>query len=296
MEKIVYFQSKGRNLFGIFHPAENMGRKFGVIFINSGMQNRVGPHRIYVKAARRLSQIGFSVLRIDFPGIGESEGEVKETHFDCHDPEDTINAINYFKQEEKIEKIILVGLCAGARNAMKTAAKDTRVDSIVLWSLPIISNTPGILTRKQDVRGLMSRKGAKIHLGSTLKKVFSIRVWNEYLSAGGNLFSVMVKFRTIFWGLVANQNKWMSNRSKGFFEAFESFLSSGRKGLFVYGERDIMIKEEFEEKFKELSNGKRHSCEYYIIPNANHSYTSIESESNVIDKTVGWLAKLYALR
>lgn len=293
MEKIVYFQSKGLNLFGIFHPAENMDRKVGVIFINSGMQNRVGPHRIYVKTARRLSQVGFSVLRVDFPGIGDSEGDVKETHFDCHDPEDTKSAITFLKQEEKIEKIVIIGLCAGARNALKTADKDLRVDSVILWSLPIISIPQNIGDPQQDPRGRMSRTGAKLYLRKTMNKAFRIRSWKEYRSSGGNLLSVMVTLRTIFWNLVASDKKWANNRHREFFETFESLLSAGRKGLFVYGEKDIIVKKEFEEKFNEFSNGKRHSCEFFIVPNGDHSFTSIKAENNVIEKTVSWLTKLY---
>ena len=64
-----------------------------------------------------------------------------------------------------------------------------------------------------------------------MKKAFSIKAWNEFLSSGGDLLSVMVSFRTIFWGLMLNRKKWLNNRHREFFEAFESFISSGRKGL-----------------------------------------------------------------
>lgn len=294
-EKLVNFRSRGLNLFGIFHPAQYTSRGFGVIFPNSGFHNRVGPHRMYVKAARRLSQLGFSVLRIDCAGLGESEGEITETHFDAHDPEDTMAAISFLTQEEKIEKIVLIGLCAGARNALKTAAKDDRVDSVVLWSLPIISISPSMPAPKEDPRGWMGKTGAKFHLKKTTKKALSVKAWREYLSRGGDFRSIMVSYRTMMWGLLANEKKWVNSRHGEFFDAFESFLSSGRKGLFVYGERDIMLIKEFEEKFKELSMGKKHSCEDYIVPKGNHTFTSIESERIVIDKTVNWLSKQYGL-
>ena len=42
----------------------------GVILLNAGIINRVGPNRIYVKMARRLADMGLPVLRFDFSGRG----------------------------------------------------------------------------------------------------------------------------------------------------------------------------------------------------------------------------------
>ena len=64
-----------------------------------------------------------------------------------------------------------------------------------------------------------------------------------------------------------------------------------RKGLFVYGERDTILIKEFEERFEGLLKQKNNSCEYYIVPNGNHTFTSIKSEKNVINKTAEWLDK-----
>jgi pimeloyl-ACP methyl ester carboxylesterase len=286
MERPITFGSKGKNLFGILHSAENGRKNVGIIFLNAGLQYRVGPHRIYVKTARRLSRIGFCVLRMDFPGIGESEGEIRDggIHVDHFDTEDTIKAIDFLTKEAEIERIILLGICAGARNALKTAAKDPRVDSIVSWSLPIIFESEDKL-----YSGSMSEIAAKHYFKGWTKKILKVSSWKKFISSDKYVYLV----KNVLWALVAKKKESYGERQREFLEAFESFISSGRKAFFVYGEREIIEREEFMNKLEELSYRKRHACEHYIVPNGDHTFLSTEAERDVIEKTAEWLAEKY---
>src|SRR5690554_5437998 len=49
------------------------GDRPGVLFLNSGILHHAGASRLYVKLARRLSAEGFTSLRFDFSGVGDSE-------------------------------------------------------------------------------------------------------------------------------------------------------------------------------------------------------------------------------
>ncbi len=82
-------------------------------------------------------------------------------------------------------------------------------------------------------------------------------------------------------------------RQREFLEAFQSFIFSRRKALFVYGERQIIEREEFMHKLEELSYQKKHACDHYIVPNGDHTFLSTEAERDVIEKTAEWLAKKY---
>ncbi|MFQ5964633.1 MAG: alpha/beta fold hydrolase [Candidatus Scalinduaceae bacterium] len=291
IEKPVCFESRGNNIFGILHKTENKSRKVGVIFVNSGLHYRVGPHRIYVKTSRRLNQLGFSSLRLDFPGIGDSEGAIGDIHFDLFDTEDTLNAIDFFTQEAQVEKVVLLGICAGARNALMTAAKDIRVDGIISWSLPIITDKQKFSEAKLSNNEAISGVAAKRYLKGWMKKSFSIEAWRRCFSSNSNFLII----RSVLWKLLIEKRGQDDKRYREFFKAFETFLFSRRKALFVYGERNIVPKEEFEFKFKEISEGKRHNCEYHIVPDGNHTFASIEAERNVIEKTAKWLAHQYEL-
>jgi len=44
-----------------------------VLLWNVGLNHRVGPFRVFVELARRLAEAGFTVLRLDLSGLGDSE-------------------------------------------------------------------------------------------------------------------------------------------------------------------------------------------------------------------------------
>jgi uncharacterized protein len=273
-EEPVHFKSRGLNLFGIFHPAKDGNRDFGIIFANSGMQNRVGPHRLYVVFARILSQSGYSVLRMDLPGIGESEGTIKETHFDAHNPDDMVSVIDFMKHTKKIKRIVLFGICGGARTILKAGSTDKRVDGLILWSLPIISIAPSMTSPDK------------------LRKAFSLHAWTKYFdSSRGDLKSIYRDVQRIFWNSVFKGEQGSKKLQHVFFSAFSSYLRSGRPALFLYGEKDNVLIEEFKGKFEEFSANDNHSCEYLIIRNGNHTFTSMDTQEEAISETIAWLSR-----
>jgi len=74
-DKAVLF-GKTKSLVGIITEPTPVfsGNDFpAFVFLNSGFLHRVGPHRLYVKAARKLAEEGFFVLRFDFSGIETAE-------------------------------------------------------------------------------------------------------------------------------------------------------------------------------------------------------------------------------
>lgn len=288
-ERPVHFNCRGKSIFAIFHPARNNAKKVGVIFLNAGLQYRVGPHRMFVKTARKLSQIGFPSLRMDFSGLGDSEGEIRDPHFDCFDVEETLSAVDFLTQQEKIEKVVLLGLCSGARNAIKTAAMDVRIDSTIVWSLPFYA-LPNSPTAKRFPQALR-RTDAKHHLRHWLKKALNVTLWKNYISHRKGLSSV----KNVFRSLIVRGKKGNDSYGNEFFKAFESILFAKRKIFFVYGERDVILNM-FEEIFEELPDDKRRCCNYCIIPNGDHTYTSLEAEKIVIEKTAEWLVQQYGLK
>ena len=231
-------------------------------------------------------------MRIDFPGIGESEGEITETHFDAHNPNDTVSAINFLKDSKKIRRIALFGLCAGARNVIKAGSIDQRVERVIMWSLPIIWIPPTFPApaHKEDPRGWMSKKGAILTIKDNFHKSIHIDAWKRYFSKGGNLIGILITVRSIIWNLISNQEKWSQKRHHVFFTAFSSYIRSGRPALFLYGDKDNILIEECKEKFKEFSENIKHSYDLKIIPNGNHSFSSIDTSMKAISETIDWLS------
>jgi pimeloyl-ACP methyl ester carboxylesterase len=102
-----------------------------VILLNSGLQHRVGPFRLYVQLARRLASLGFPVLRIDQSGKGDSERR-KDVGFLDSIEADFEDAAEFLGKTIRAQTFVLVGLCSGADDALYIASKHREVGGVVL--------------------------------------------------------------------------------------------------------------------------------------------------------------------
>lgn len=99
-----------------------------VTILNAGVLHRVGPHRLHVVLARRLAELGFSALRLDLGGIGDSIASTDATTFRESAVADARLALSGLPAHRHV----LFGVCAGADNSLATALVDDRVAGIVL--------------------------------------------------------------------------------------------------------------------------------------------------------------------
>lgn len=79
----IRFGPPRHQLVGIFHPGEpGPTGPAAVLLCNPYGQEAVRTHRMFRVLADRLARAGFSVLRFDYFGTGDSEGEDTEGHLD----------------------------------------------------------------------------------------------------------------------------------------------------------------------------------------------------------------------
>ena len=136
------------------------------------------------RLTRTLAEQGFASLRVDFRGSGDSEGEYSITSFSSQ-ISDAMAAVefvvNHLHDQVNYRKIGIVGYSQGGLIGTLTAARDKRVDSLVLWSP--VSHPPivyeGLLTKAGLKNGLSLQNGESINLG--------IYVDGEYLGLDAHL-------------------------------------------------------------------------------------------------------------
>src|ERR1700737_655956 len=67
---------EGGRLFGILSlpsvPLRTSQELPVFVFLTAGMTHRVGPHRLHVALCRELARLGFTSLRVDLAGTGDS--------------------------------------------------------------------------------------------------------------------------------------------------------------------------------------------------------------------------------
>lgn len=102
-----------------------------VLLFNSGIMHHVGTCGLSLKLARQLAASGFTCLRFDFSGIGDSEPRSDGLPFELSCSIEAIEVMDFLQENYKSEKFILYGLCSGADASYYTALKDDRVIGIV---------------------------------------------------------------------------------------------------------------------------------------------------------------------
>lgn len=139
---------RGERLFGILSyreqpatgrsAAEQPVARPAVVLSNAGSVHHVGPNRIYVELARSLSALGYTCLRMDLEGLGDSiaSGDARENHpYPETAVRDTEAALGYLSAAHGCRRFIVVGLCSGAHTAFHAGvelAEHDIVESILI--------------------------------------------------------------------------------------------------------------------------------------------------------------------
>jgi len=123
------FTCEGDTLVGILHQPDCPERR-AVVIVPGAPQYRVGSHRQFVLLAREICNRGFAVLRFDYRGMGDSDGEFRS--FETVDA-DLRSAIDTLVDAvPEVHEVVLLGLCDGASACCFYAYQDPRVKGLVM--------------------------------------------------------------------------------------------------------------------------------------------------------------------
>jgi len=132
-----FFPNGSYNLFGILHEPEVDSNGQGFVFCHPFAEEKLWTHRVYVNFARELARLGYTVLRFDYMGHGDSEGKFENTSVETR-LTDIAAAVNWMR--DKINgrsKVGLLGLRFGATLASIYAETDSFLKFLIL-SEPIL--------------------------------------------------------------------------------------------------------------------------------------------------------------
>jgi pimeloyl-ACP methyl ester carboxylesterase len=132
-EKVVTFGSN-EGLVGVLAEPSADERRSGapaVLMANVGMHSRAGPFRIWVDLCRSLAKAGFSALRFDLSGMGDSQPRQDLDSELQRWAGDLSTAVDFALARAKTDKVVLVSLCSGVDQAHAVALRDPRVVGVV---------------------------------------------------------------------------------------------------------------------------------------------------------------------
>lgn len=223
-EKPVIFKNKrGEKLWGVITLPRKRGEMPAVIIAHGFYGSK--SNRKFVKIGRRFAQNGIAVLRFDFSGCGDSEGNFQNMGI-FQETEDLKAAYNFLKKQPKIDKkrIGFLGYSLGALVVCLFQAKTSIAKTLVLVA-PALNQENLLkiwLTKKQI------RKWQKEKFLDTPKCRIGIRYFNE--AKNYNFITSQIKIPV----LIIHGNKDEDVPVKFSKELFKFFLAK-KKMIIIRG-------------------------------------------------------------
>lgn len=130
-EEAAFHEIDGERLFAVVHrPAADAGR--GVVLCAPLGEEQLWAHRVFVSWARDLAAQGFTVVRFDYRGEGDSDREFEQSDLETR-VADTAHALAILRGAAPgLQDTTVVGLRLGASIAALAATSQEGVDRLVL--------------------------------------------------------------------------------------------------------------------------------------------------------------------
>ena len=334
---ITFPNRDGLRLVGMLHEPSAGGRRdVAIVLLSPGVKTRVAPHRLYNKMAAALTAHGFTVLRFDFYGLGDAEGEVPLRLLrDLYGSvalgryvNDTKDALDWLSRTHGYDRVVAGGLCGGALTALLTAGSDPRIAGVIAIGLPVMLDSADL-----DPRQFMTVGQLTDLRGRYFEKALNPKAWLRVIS-GRTDFRLMAKsLGTLITrkptatpvtpptttpatpakagpdagraGSVppastpAANTPQPANMNPHFAPAFFGTAEAGRPLLLLFSQADRLYWE-FDEKFVAPNRARFDACapalDLHVIASANHVLTFESWQAEMLAHLRRWLDTRFAGR
>jgi len=287
-ETPIVFECLSKRLVGILHkPESKPSYNLGVLILVGGGQYRVGSHRQFVLLARYLAERGVSVMRFDYRGMGDSEGD--QISFEECEP-DLKSAIDKFYAEcPELDGVVIWGLCDAASAAVFYAHQDPRVKGLVLLN-PWVNSEDG--EAKAYVKHYY------------LSRLLNGHMWRKILTGKFDFKNSFADFFHKLKLIVRKQkNTTISQRDKTLFNKNISIADRMFEGLSRFNGKTLIIlsgNDLTANQFRDLTTGnpewkklmKSPMISDHIIDGADHTFSSNIWKEKVESLTDEWLKSI----
>lgn len=298
---VTFTNTEGHRLVGMLHEPAGARRDIGVVLLAAGLKSRVGPHGLYLQLTKMFVERGFSVLRFDFWGLGDSEGTASEPLLaDLYGSVscgryvgDTQAAAQWLCETTGVSRVILAGLCGGAITGLLAGARDARVAGLLGLGLPVSVDGSNVDKVKYMSTGQLDSIRRKY-----LRKLIDPRSWARLLSFRSDF---RLLFRSLSRPLARNRAipppsgetaPPDDNTNPYFRPSLLRMIETGRPVMLIYSEADRLFWE-FREKFVDRYgfDTAEHAgvLDVSIVKEANHVFTFKEWQLDMLARGGAWL-------
>jgi pimeloyl-ACP methyl ester carboxylesterase len=281
-ESVITFGPQG-GLMGILSdpsPETQNPSRPALILLNAGLLNRTGPYRMYVDLARDMAEKGFTVLRFDFSGLGDSFTRKDNQSDEERAVLDVQEAMDHLTETKNIREFVLLGLCGGADRAHPLGIRDSRVKGIVYldgFGYP----TPGYYLRHYWNRVLHN-----FHAMTKLER------WKHLL----NRYYSEIFTKKIKDGAENPTETYVREfpTTQQFESDVRSMLDRGASLFFVYtdGIKYYNYEDQFRDAFKSLCYNDQLRVQFFR--QTDHLFTSLTRRKELFQSISDWMQSQFS--
>jgi dipeptidyl aminopeptidase/acylaminoacyl peptidase len=254
MQQAQYFMNEGEQLAGTVHLPGGADPFPAVVLCHGFTGQRMESHLLFVKMSRALEEAGIASLRFDFRGSGESDGRFQDMTVEG-EVSDALKAFETVLAMPEIDekRVGVLGLSLGGCVAACVTGFETRAKSTALWSA--VADLP-------ETIGQRLTEEAKQAL-----------VADGFLDFDGHAVG-----RRFFDTMKA-------------LDPLQLVAKSSNPLLIVHGSGDETVPVEHADRYQQAATHGSRQVEKLIVDGADHTFTSLRWEAEVIERTVKWFAE-----
>ena len=274
-ERGLVFASGEQRLVGVLARPEDAG-DVAVLIMVGGPQYRVGSHRQFTLLARDLSRHGYTSLRFDYAGMGDSEGQ--RARFDTvhADVDAAIAALQDAAPE--VRRIVLFGLCDAASMAMIHAPTRPDIAGLVLLN-------PWVHEGEYLPEVRLSRYRSQLATGQS---------WRRLLTRPGDVVAGVSAFASA--SIAALRRRLSPNAP------VPTFVDAMREGLAAFEGRVLILLSEDDltaQEFSALASRDErwsnvlgeHGVETHELPETDHTFSRPGGQAQLQELVADWLGR-----
>jgi pimeloyl-ACP methyl ester carboxylesterase len=239
-----------------------------IVILNTGIIHRVGHHRMFVTMSRALGAVGYTVLRFDFSGIGDSSPRYDGLSLVDACMAEIREALDWLERDGAASRMILIGLCSGADHAVLYGHTDPRIVGLVLMD-PSIPPTLRYYVH---------------YIGRRLRR---LRTWFNVLSGRSRTLRMLMRHMLPIAQRYPLQNRVPRQTIE---RHYRNSVDSGIEILAIFTEETTRqtYREQMIEALPNVSFGDRLTLEFF--PGSDHTFALESDRSRLIQLILQWVS------
>ena len=239
-----------------------------IVILNTGIIHRVGHHRMFVTMSRALGAVGYTVLRFDFSGIGDSSPRYDGLSLVDACMAEIREALDWLERDGAASRMILIGLWSGADHAVLYGHTDPRIVGLVLMD-PSIPPTLRYYVH---------------YIGRRLRR---LRSWFNVLSGRSRTLRMLMRHMLPIAQRYPLQNRVPRQTIE---RHYRNSVDSGIEILAIFTEETTRqtYREQMIEALPNVSFGDRLTLEFF--PGSDHTFALESDRSRLIQLILQWVS------